>query len=337
VRREALLYEKLSRQRVRCHVCPRRCAIGEGKAGWCRKRENEDGVLYTLIYGAVSSASVNPIEKKPVFHFLPGSRWLSLGSLGCNFRCPGCQNWEIAHWKGGEARGTSYLSPEDSVALALERGCLGLSWTFNEPALWLEYTLEGARQAKARGLYANYVTNGYITEEAFDLLAPHLDVYRVDIKGFYPETYQRVANISDPQGIRRMCERARERSIHLELVTNVIPGYNDDEGELTAIAHWIRERLGADAPWHLTRFYPQSELSHLRPTPIPALERARRLALDVGLHYVYLGNVPGHPAENTCCAGCGALLIGRDVFEIRANRIREGRCPYCGAAIPGRF
>jgi len=199
--REALLYQKLPDGRVQCGVCQRRCIVAEGERGWCCTRKNRRGRLVSLTYGEVSSVSVNPIEKKPVFHFHPGSRWLSLGGLGCNFRCPGCQNWDIAHFQGGTSRGTSYLSPEEQVELAKARSCIGLSWTFNEPTLWFEYTLDTARIARKHGLFTNYVTNGYITEEAMDLLAPHLDVYRVDIKGFSPTTYKKVAGGVDVEGI----------------------------------------------------------------------------------------------------------------------------------------
>ncbi|GAI03422.1 unnamed protein product, partial [marine sediment metagenome] len=175
--REALLYDKLEGEKVRCNTCPRHCVLGEGQKGFCFTRQNQGGRLFTLIYGEVASRSVNPIEKKPVFHFYPGSRWLSLGALGCNFRCPGCQNWELSHAKGGAAE---YISPQDLVSLAKKYGCLGISWTFNEPTIWLEYTLDGAKLAKEQGLYTNYVTNGYITREALDTIGPYLDVFRVD-------------------------------------------------------------------------------------------------------------------------------------------------------------
>jgi len=337
--REALLYEKLSGDRVRCNVCQRRCVIVEGERGYCFTRVNRNGSLYTLIYGEVSSLSVNPIEKKPVFHFYPGSRWLSLGSLGCNFRCPGCQNWEIAHSRvDSKGRGTRYISPEECVRLAKDYGCLGISWTFNEPTLWFEYTLEGARLAKEEDIYTNYVTNGFITEEALDTIGPYLDVFRVDIKGFSEETYRRIAHLSDFTRILETTKRAKEKwKMHVEIVTNVIPGYNDDEGQLRGIASWIRRDLGADTPWHVTRFHPYLELSRLPSTPISTLERAREIGFEEGLHYVYLGNVPGHPGENTYCHNCKNLLIRRFVFDLQENNIVNGRCPECGTLIPGDF
>jgi len=288
-----------------------------------------------LIYGEVASLSINPIEKKPVFHFYPGSRWLSLGALGCNFRCPGCQNWELSHSRGGPA---SYMSAEDLVSLAKRYNCLGISWTFNEPTLWLEYTLDGARLCKEQGLYTNYVTNGYITEEALDAIGPYLDVYRVDIKGFSRGSYGRTAHIADFAPILKAVKRAKERwGMHVELVTNVTPGFNDSDEELRGIARWIRDELGPYTPWHITRFFPHLKLSHLDPTPLSTLERAGVIASEEGLFYVYLGNVPGHPGENTYCHHCGRLVIRRQVFDVMECHVKEGRCGYCHTSLPGRF
>ena len=337
MKKEALLYNKLPYGEVQCHTCQRRCTIPEGKMGWCFTRVNEDGVLYSLIYGEVSSLSINPIEKKPVFHFYPGSKWLSLGSWGCNFRCPGCQNWEIAHWRGKEFEETHYLSPTDQVKMALNHRCRGLSWTFNEPTLWFEYTLDTAKFAKERGLYTNYVTNGFITEEALALLAPYLDVYRVDIKGFSNTVYQKIANLTDFNGILKSAEKALHHGIHVEVVTNIIPGFNDDERQLRGIVSWIKNILGEDTPWHVTRFYPHLHLSQLSPTQVSILEHAREMGIDSGLRYVYIGNVTGHEAENTYCHNCGTLLIKRNVFDILENKIKEGQCPQCSSKISGKF
>jgi pyruvate formate lyase activating enzyme len=337
MKKEALLYDKLPNGQVQCHTCQRRCTIPSGKKGWCLSRVNRGGILYSLTYGEVSSVSINPIEKKPVFHFYPGSTWLSLGSWGCNFRCPGCQNWEIAHWKGEDLATRRYLSPSDQVGRALQHGCIGLSWTFNEPALWFEYTLDAAKLAKGKGLYTNYVTNGFISEEALALLAPYLDVYRVDVKGFSSETYQRLAGLEDFSGILRGVERAGQYGMHVEVVTNVIPGFNDDEGQLKGIASWIRNSLGENTPWHVTRFQPHLRLSFVMPTPVSTLGRAREIGFQAGLRYVYIGNVPGHRGENTYCHNCKALLIERSVFDIVKNKIKKGLCFECGAKIPGRF
>ncbi|MBI5966855.1 MAG: AmmeMemoRadiSam system radical SAM enzyme [Deltaproteobacteria bacterium] len=332
MKREAILFEKVEDEKVRCNICQRNCVIPGGKRGWCMTRVNYKGTLYSSIYGEVSSLSINPIEKKPVFHFYPGSRWLSLGSLGCNFRCPGCQNWEIAHWKEGPMP-SEYISPEGLVSKAKATGCMGISWTFNEPTLWFEYTLDGAKLAKDNGLYTNYVTNGFISERALEMIAPFLDVYRVDIKGFSEKAYSRIGQIKDFEGILKVTEKARQKGMHVEIVTNVIPGFNDQETELRGIASWIKSNLGPDTPWHITRFHPHHRLSHLSPTPISDLEKGWSIGKDGGLWYVYLGNVPGHRNENTFCHRCGELLIERYVFEVIKNRLEEDKCPRCKTQI----
>jgi pyruvate formate lyase activating enzyme len=337
--KEALLQQPLPGGEVRCGVCQRKCAIAPGRVGYCRTRLNEAGRLHSLTYGRVASIAVSPIEKKPLFHYYPASNWLSLGSLGCNFRCPGCQNWEMAHADARKApRATEYLSPEQVVRLARDRACLGISWTYNEPTLWLEYTLDSARLAREHGLLTNYVTNGFATKEALDLLGPWLDSFRVDLKGFSRTTYRRIAHITDFTGILDVIVRAKRHwAMHVELVTNIIPTYNDSLDELRRLAQWIARELGPDTPWHVTQFAPHLRLSHLPATAVETLERARRIGLEAGLHYVYLGNVWGHPAENTYCHCCGALLIERRGLRVAHNRLEGDRCPNCATEIPGRW
>jgi pyruvate formate lyase activating enzyme len=336
---QALLTEPLEGQHLRCRVCQRYCDIAPGGTGYCKTRKNVDGVLYSLIYGRVSSLRVSPIEIKPLFHFYPGSRWLSMGSLGCNFLCPGCQNWEIAHAEPeGQTVTTSCLSPTDSVKLVLERGCKGVSWTYNEPTLWLEYTLDSAKLAKDQGLLTNYVTNGYMSPEALDLIGPYLDAYRVDLKGFSEETYRRIARVSRFRGILEVIERAKTKwGMHVEIITNLIPGLNDREEELMNLASWISDHLSRETPWHVTRFVPHLRLSHLPPTPVGKLERAREIGIEQGLKYVYIGNVPGHSAENTYCPGCGRLIIERSNYTIVQYHLRSNRCAFCDQVISGRF
>lgn len=343
----ALLWESLPAGRVRCDICLRRCEIGDGKRGWCGTRVNRGGRLFSLIYGQVASLAVSPIEKKPLFHFYPGSRWLSLGSLGCNFRCPGCQNWDIAHAMDRASHRTpstvkldqtTFLAPRQMVALAQEHRCLGISWTYNEPTLWFEYVLEGARAAREVGLLTNLVTNGSITPEALDLLGPWLDSFRVDLKGFTPKLYRRLANLKEFSGILSVTSKAKHRwSAWVEVVTNVTPSFNDDEEQLSGIAAWIRDELGPETPWHVTRFVPHLSLAHLEATPVSTLERAREIGLAAGLSYVYLGNVPGHEAEDTHCAECGELLIRRRGLAVVEVRLSGGCCPRCDCAVPGRF
>lgn len=365
---DSALYDRLPDASARCNICERRCVIQEGGWGWCCTRKNRRGKIYSVTYGEVSTKNVAPIEAKPVFHFLPGSKWLSLGSVGCNFRCIGCQNWEIAHQKPSDA-GTARqaMEPRQVVALAKQHDCIGISWTYNEPTMWLEYTARVNELAKKEGLYTNYVTNGYMTRAALDLIGPHLDVFRVDVKGFSQEFYSRIAGIHDFEPILENALRARSRwDAHVEVVTNVIPGLNDTEVELGRLATWIATHLGKRTPWHLTRFMPYLDLSDVPCTPVATLDRARQIGFDVGLLYVYVGNVPGHPGENTYCPKCGRVVIGRYHFSLIAynletekpftdqsppeqafqGRSRMGRdpgspgpalCKYCGQRIAGVF
>jgi pyruvate formate lyase activating enzyme len=337
--KEALLYDALPDGSVRCNVCQRRCVIEPGRVGYCRTRLNRAGKLHSLLYSKVSSSMVSPIEKKPLFHFYPGSRWLSLGTLGCNFRCPGCQNWEIAHAEMDLDRDDlKSITPQEGVDLAREHNCKGISWTYNEPTIWFEYTLESAKLAKENGLLTNYVTNGFITPEALDLIGPYLDAFRVDIKGFSDECYKKMCHVDDFRGILDVTRRANEKwGMWVEIVTNVTPGYNDDEVQLRGIASWIRNDLGEFTPWHVTQFVPHLELSHVPATPVSTLVRTREIGLGAGLKYVYLGNVWGHPAENTHCHSCGKLLVQRRGFYVSKLEIEEGKCRYCYTSIPGRL
>jgi len=280
---------------------------------------------------------LNPIEKKPVFHFLPGTLWLSLGSLGCNFRCPGCQNWELAHADlDHQLTYTRYLSPEDLVAMAVSEGAAGISWTFNEPALWLEYILDTAPLARQAGLFTNIVTNGALTLEAVDVLGPHLDVYRVDVKGIYPQTYERLANLKEAAGIREAAVLARRHwGMWVEVVTNIIPGINDDEVTVKGIATWLTHDLGKSTPWHLTRFHPAFHLLDIPSTTVHCLEMAHKLARAAGVSFPYLGNVPNHPWENTFCLGCGREVISRHIFSVTATSLKGGICEHCGTPVPG--
>ncbi|MGB2770656.1 MAG: AmmeMemoRadiSam system radical SAM enzyme [Candidatus Zixiibacteriota bacterium] len=337
--KEALLFDALPGGSVRCNICQRRCEIGPEKAGYCRTRFNENGRLYSLIYSKVSSSMISPIEKKPLFHFYPGSRWLSLGTLGCNFRCPGCQNWEIAHAKIGVNRDdVHFITPQQSVDLAKEHNCKGISWTYNEPTIWFEYTLDSSKLAKENGLTTNYVTNGFITPEALDMIGPYLDALRVDVKGFSDEFYKKMCHVEDFKGILDVTERAKSKwGMWVEIITNVTPGYNDDETQLRGIASWIKNELGEFTPWHVTQFVPHLELSHIAATPVSTLVKAREIGMEEGLKYVYLGNVWGHPAENTYCHNCGKLLIERKGFYVSQRETKGGKCRYCHADIPGRF
>jgi pyruvate formate lyase activating enzyme len=337
---ESALYEPLQDGSARCMICERRCVIPEGGYGYCYTRKNEGRRVYSTTYGEVSTMQVAPIEAKPVFHFYPGTEWLSLGGLGCNLRCAGCQNWKIAHEQPCEvSQGKAErLEPKQVVAMAKERGCIGVSWTYNEPTMWLEFTARTNQLAKKEKLYTNYVTNGYMTKEALDYVGPHLDIFRVDIKGFSRNFYRKTAHVDDFEPILENALRAKSRwNMHVEVVTNVIPGYNDNEIELGRLATWIATRLGKRTPWHLTRFIPHRDLADVPTTPVDTLDKARKMGFDVGLLYVYTGNVAGHPGENTFCPKCGKVVVGRYQFSVIAYNIEDGRCKYCGQKITGTF
>lgn len=329
--RESLLQEKIG-NKIRCNVCGRRCVIIAGGVGWCRTRAHRDGKLVTLIYGAVSSLAANPIEKKPFYHFHPGTRALTIGSWSCNFGCPWCQNWDIS--KSPPPAQGDYLSPEQFIALTQRYGCEGTSISFNEPTLSLEWSLEVFRLARTRGLYNTFVTNGYMTPEALTLLTEAgLDAMNVDIKGDAIAVKKFCRGI-DVEQVWTTCRLARARGIHIEITTLVIPTVNDDSTVLRGIAERIARELGREVPWHITRYYPAYQFT-VPPTPIEVLERAWHIGKAVGLDYVYVGNVPGHRYDNTYCPVCGALLIRRLGFAVKVNVLREGRCPECASKVAG--
>lgn len=331
---EALLYEKLPGDIVRCHVCQWRCKINPRHSGVCRRYVNVDGVLYSMNYAHASSVAVDPIEKKPLFHFYPGTDVFSLGSWGCNFHCLDCQNWEISCASPTIHHESHEIEPQEAVRLAQTYQCQGIAWTYNEPTIWFEYTLDSARLAKEAGLYTVYVTNGFMTPEALDTIGPYLDAWRVDIKGFSDTLYHRLARVSNWRGILEVASRALHKwSMHVEVVTNVIPTLNDSPSELRTIAGWIKEELGEMTPWHVTRFYPQYKMAHLPPTPVGSLEMAYNIGKEAGLKFVYTGNVPGHEMENTYCYSCGKLVVKREGYTTTILGLNGSKCRYCGAEL----
>jgi pyruvate formate lyase activating enzyme len=291
-------------------------------------------LLVTLIYGAVSSLSANPIEKKPLYHFHPGTLALTSGSLSCNFDCPWCQNLGISKSAPGEGRAV-YMSPGGFVQRAVDLGCQGTSISLNEPTLSLEWSLEVFRLARERGLYNTYVTNGYMTPEALQLLVEAgLDAMNVDIKGD-AQAVRRYCG-TDVEKVWRNCQLTVQASVWLEITTLVVPGVNDEAKVLRGIAERIAADLGPDVPWHVSGYYPAYRFT-APPTPVRTLERAWRIGREVGLRFVYLGNILGHRLENTYCPGCGALLVGRRGLGLTRYRLERGRCPDCGRAISGKW
>jgi len=331
--KEAMLYNKLDDAKVQCNICSRSCIILSGKKGFCRVRENRDGTLYTLIYGTVSSEAVDPIEKKPLFHFYPGSISYSLGTIGCNFRCRHCQNWTISQVGLDQAHSVEIM-PDEAVARALKSGSKSIAWTYNEPTIWYEYTYDCAKLAKEAGLATVYVTNGYITPEALRKISPYLDAFRVDIKAFTEEFYKDVCS-AKLAPVLESAVLAKELGMHVEVINLVIPTLNDSADEIQQLCKWVHDNLGASTPIHFTRFHPHYKMQDLPATPVKTLEMAHDIAKDVGLQYVYVGNVFGHKYESTFCHACGNLLIKRGLFNVEEYNITQDKmCQDCGEVIP---
>jgi len=329
-----MLYEKGEGGRLVCNLCAHRCKIAEGRFGICGVRRNVGGVLRTLVFGQVVAAHVDPIEKKPLFHFAPGSLSLSIATVGCNFRCSFCQNWSISHApRDGGVRASEAIAPRRLVELAEENKCHSISYTYTEPTIFFEYAYETARLASEKGIKNVFVTNGYMTPEALDAIHPHLHAANVDLKAFDDKTYRRIMG-AKLQPVLDSIAKMHSQGVWVEVTTLVIPTVNDSDEELGEIADFIAS-LSPSIPWHVSRFHPDYHMTHLPPTPVEALARAIRIGKERGLRYVYAGNVPGHAGENTVCHSCGITLIERFGFHVTRNDVRNGRCPNCGAAVDG--
>jgi pyruvate formate lyase activating enzyme len=334
--KEAVLWEAAEGQKVRCRLCNFHCLIGPGKLGHCYVRRNIDGKLYSLNYHKVCAANVDPIEKKPLYHFQPGSRSFSIAAIGCNFRCEFCQNWQIsqAALETGRIDGEN-LAPEQIVEDALRTGCKSIAYTYTEPTIFMELCNDCGRPAKERGLANVFVSNGYMTREAIDFAADWLDGINVDLKAFRDDYYRQLCSAWLQPVLDTITYIARETKIWMEITTLLLPGQNDSEEELKKLADFLVTQAGPDVPWHISRFYPQYKYTDSQPTPLESLRRAEEIGKAAGLHYVYLGNVPGAKSESTCCYRCGRLLIERMGYRIVANHIKDSKCPDCGTAIAG--
>src|SRR5512136_2311591 len=299
--REAMFYENAGGDKVRCALCRFRCLIPEGRRGICSVRENRGGTLYSLVYGKAIAEHVDPVEKKPLFHFMPGSRTFSVATVGCNFRCLHCQNYSISQPAQDILRIDGIdLPPEEIVAKAVASGCRSIAYTYTEPTIFFEYAYDTAVLAKKAGLRNVFVTNGYITPEALACIRPCLDAANIDLKGFSDRFYREVVHAMLGEALASLLEYKRQ-GIWIELTTLVIPGWNDSDEELGNIARFIAEKVGVETPWHVSAFYPTYRMTDRPPTPASTLARARQIGLEAGLRYVYEGNVPGRGGENTCC------------------------------------
>lgn len=333
--REALMYERLPDDSVLCGLCRHRCRIAPGKRGICHVRENRAGTLVSLVYGMPVAEHVDPVEKKPLFHFLPESLTYSIATVGCNFSCRHCQNYSIAQDRpdaGGIVRGTD-VTPEEVVRRAIQAGCSSISYTYTEPTIFFEYALDIARLASSSGLRNIFVTNGYITTEALDAIAPYLDAANIDLKGFSSDFYRRVTG-AVLEEVLDCIRDYRRRGIWIEITTLVIPGENDSTEQLEGIADFIASDLGTHVPWHISRFFPQYLMTDREVTPLDSLTRAVQAGRRSGLQFLYTGNC-ADGLEDTLCAGCGKVLLRRQGFRVVENAIHSGTCLQCGTPVAG--
>jgi pyruvate formate lyase activating enzyme len=331
--REAMYWEK-SDLGVKCGLCPFNCYIPEGAKGKCRVRVNKDDVLYTEVYGQAAALALDPIEKKPVFHMLPGSAILSVATNGCPLKCEFCQNWTLSQTEPESMPDAEWMPPEKLVEAALEHHVPSIAYTYSEPVIFYEYMLETAKLAHEKGLRNVVVTSGYINPEPLRKLAPYLDVVKVDLKGMDPDFYRKEVG-GELSNVLATLKILKQENILTEVVNLVVPQRNDKEEDFVKLSRWVRDNLGQDTPLFFSRFHPDYRLKYLPPTPVETLENARAIAMKEGLRYVYLGNVPGSDGENTYCPKCHTLLIQRNGYLILKDILKDGRCPKCGEKIPG--
>jgi len=328
--KEAYLYKKIGKK-VQCQTCAHYCLLSPDERGICGVRENINGKLYALNYEKAIALNIDPIEKKPFFHFLPGTRSLSLATVGCNFRCLNCQNYNISQgFKEEKEIPGEDISPQEIVGLALKNNLPSISYTYTEPTIFLEYALDTMKLAKEKGLRNNWVTNGFLSKESFELIVPYLDAVNVDLKSFSDEFYQKTCG-GRLLPVLETLKRMKEKGVWVEVTTLIIPTLSDDLAMLKEIAEFIRDELGKETPWHVTQFSGviSWKLRQLPKTPIETLKRAYEIGRNVGLKYVYTGNVPGLPSENTFCPRCGTLVINRVGFSVECFDV-NGCCPECG-------
>jgi len=331
---EAKYYEKLENNKVHCYLCPRHCKIGDGQPGFCFVRRNEGGTLYQTAYNQPYAINVDPIEKKPLFHFYPGTNILSLGTAGCNIGCKFCQNWSISKARQDQKR-TFEFTPSKAIRSARSHQCISMAYTYNEPTIWAEYVEVLSAEAHNNDLHNVMVTNGYITPDVIESVYENIDAANVDLKAFSEDFYKKVT-LSELQPVLEALKILKALDIWLEITTLIIPTRNDEPTELKQLCEWITDNLGADTPIHFSAFHPDYKLQNLPPTPEATLEKARSIALDIGLSYVYIGNIYS-AAANTYCPNCEKLLIERNWYNIGSNKIKNGQCPDCHHPIAGVF
>ena len=334
--KEAMFYQQLEDDKVVCELCPHFCKLKDTQIGICGVRKNISGRLHSLVYGHAIAVHVDPIEKKPLFHVAPGSSSFSIATVGCNFHCKFCQNHDISQVnKTGDLKYYGQqINPEDIITMTRRNSCRSISYTYTEPTIFFEYAYNTAILAHEQGLLNIFVTNGYINPEPLQVIHEYLDAANVDLKSFNDNFYKKMTGARLTPVLDTL-KLMKKLSIWVEVTTLIIPGENDSAEELKQIANFIKNELGAETPWHISRFYPQYQATDHPPTPVTTLEKAREIGLEQGLRYVYMGNVPGNQAENTYCYNCGKLLIERYGYQIMENNIVSGNCKFCNAQIDG--
>jgi pyruvate formate lyase activating enzyme len=333
--KEAMFYERVTRKDVQCLLCPRKCLIRTGERGFCRNRENREGILSTLVYGKPAVVDIGPIEKAPLYHFIPGHFRLCITCASCNLRCKHCQNWHLSQKSLEELNPLPY-SPSEIVQEAKKQGLFSISFTYAEPTVYYEYLYDISVVAREAGMKTSIVSNGYINRDPLLKLLTVLDAVKIDLKGFNEEFYREVCSASLKPVLESLLTVKKE-NVWLEIVHLVIPTLNDDPKMIDEMCQWIQENLGVDTPLHFTRFFPNYKLTHLSPTPVPILESAYEIAKKNGLKYVYIGNVPGHIRNSTFCPFCNRKVIRRTNFDIREMNVVHGKCKFCGTLLQGKW
>jgi pyruvate formate lyase activating enzyme len=332
--KEAMFYESLAEMRVQCKLCPWECAVADQERGTCGVRENRDGKYYTLVHSQPCAAHVDPIEKKPLFHYLPGSQAFSIATAGCNFECKFCQNWDIAQVRPEQVK-TYMLSPEGVTDLARQYNCQTIAYTYSEPVIFYEYVYDSASYARQSKIGSVIISNGFIQKEPLVHLCKQLTAVKIDLKAFTEKFYTDICR-GRLQPVLNTLETLRDLGIWYEIVVLLVPTLNDSQQEIQDMTRWIVKELGADVPVHFSRFYQMYKITNLPPTPVNTLETARKIALDAGLHYVYIGNIPGHEGENTYCPNCGKIVVQRVGYRILKVEIdAAGQCKFCQTRIAG--
>ncbi len=332
-RHEAMFWDKADGKKIKCALCPRECEVADVERGYCGVRENQGGAYQTLVYGAICSANMDPIEKKPLFHYLPGTNAFSVATAGCNIECKFCQNWQISQFRP-EQVSSVHVEPDRLVALCEARNCPTIAYTYSEPVIFYEYMHDVAALARGKGVGSVMISNGYIQEKPLRELCKYLTGVKIDFKAFTEQFYQEQC-AAELKPVLQTFETLKDIGIWFELVMLVIPTLNDSPDETKKLSEWVLEHLGADVPIHFTRFHPTYRLTNLPQTPVSTIDRCRTIALEAGIHYAYAGNVPMHPGENTYCHNCKHELIRRVGFRVIGNAITDGKCPSCATKIPG--